>query len=256
MKLKGRKTAKPSDVKRLQKELDKRELEIKRLAATIRKPHKGKTLEALQEELDAAENEYEAVKNDLERAQASIHPQAPRREAEQIADRLTTLCECLTGNDPALQREALRTFVAKIECRFDRTPSERGKRRRYPLAEARVLLQKQGLLEFLDLAGRVGEIEGLSAPWTLTVSDAALLAAVPRRRRCDAGKQPPRNEPRDWNLLLARLRECVVEYDSERAAARRIGVSNMTIRGWFSGAHVATEEMADQIWARLRSEKS
>lgn len=126
-KLKGRAESKQGDVERLQRRIRELDQQISRLVTGIR------TTDApeLAQELAAVKKERDSVAMELRRAKKPAARTAPQGEPEKIAGQLQTKPARLIDADPALLREVVRRFVAKIECRWDSKP---GKRRIfYPL---------------------------------------------------------------------------------------------------------------------------
>ena len=114
--LKAEPKANKRDVARLEKRAAELDKEVGRLVKAIR------TLDAaeLTEELALVQEERERVKAELAQAGKLSGPVDLDAEAERIADRLWELGERLGDSDPAVVREVLRQFVAKITCRWER----------------------------------------------------------------------------------------------------------------------------------------
>jgi DNA invertase Pin-like site-specific DNA recombinase len=136
-KLNGRKGPKGSALGQLRKRADGLDKQIKRLVTAIRTTDTPE----LVPELATVREERDALKARLEHARVFGEGRTPEEEAEQIADRVGKVCQRLTDKDPAIQREALRQLVVKIECRFGCKP---GKRNSYPLAGGRIFLRENG----------------------------------------------------------------------------------------------------------------
>ena len=121
------------DVARLQKRADELDRQVNRLVTAI------STTDApeLAQQLATVKTEREAIQRELATAKNPRGRKAPQPEAEQIAQRLRKYRD-LTQRDPALLREVLRRFVAKIECRWGRVT---GRHNLYPLQEVRVELR-------------------------------------------------------------------------------------------------------------------
>jgi hypothetical protein len=184
-KLKGGKRARPHDIEEFQKRVDILDQEAKNVIAAIRK--RGSP--DLSDELERIDKDRELARNDLERAQASIHPHAPHRAAGAIVDGLERLFQRLASKDPAVQRLALRQFVAKIECRF--APNSPGKRRKHVVVEGKVFLREDDLLKLVPPESSV-----------LTFCDVDLMATLPRKRLGPvSGADKPRpaaDRPNAW----------------------------------------------------------
>jgi DNA invertase Pin-like site-specific DNA recombinase len=127
------------DVERLQKRAADLDREVGRLVKAIR------TVDAAEvvEELQIVRTERDRVKAELTQAGKFTDAMDLDAEAERIADTMLNLGERLTDADPAVLRESLRQFVARINCRWKR---HTGKRQgRYQLVEGKVELRPQTL---------------------------------------------------------------------------------------------------------------
>jgi hypothetical protein len=70
------------------------------------------------------------VKAELDQAGKLADPVDLDREAERLADTAMDLGERLTDADPAVVREVLRQFVARIECQWETTTGKSKSRSR------------------------------------------------------------------------------------------------------------------------------
>ena len=127
-KLKERNEA--GNIERLEKRAKELDREVNRLVTAIQ------TSDAPQlvERLEAVREESHVLAEKLA---------AARTMPDTEADRLCKTCEELTSTDPAILRNALRRFVAWIECRWESDTRKRG--RVFPLSEGRVYLHEPTL---------------------------------------------------------------------------------------------------------------
>ncbi len=114
--LKAEPKANQNDVKRLEKRAADLEKEVSRLVKAIR------TLDAdeLVEELALVQAERDRVKAELAEAGKLAGPVDLDTEAERIADHLWEVGERLGDSEPAVLRDVLHQFVARIPCRWER----------------------------------------------------------------------------------------------------------------------------------------
>jgi hypothetical protein len=116
-KLKGRKKAAPANAERLQNGVEELNRRIKGLIA-LAETQRG-DLPELADRLEELKRERERARGEFQDAQSLAQPDAPWRGASDILDQVEALCGQLTSKDPAIQREALRQFVDRIECHAD-----------------------------------------------------------------------------------------------------------------------------------------
>ena len=123
------------DVERLEKRAADLDREVGRLVKAIR------TVDAAEvvEELAIVRTERDRVKTELAQAGRLTDPMDVDAEAERIADTMLNLGDRLTDADPAILRETLRQFVARITCRWGY--KKPGKRASYPFLEGKVELR-------------------------------------------------------------------------------------------------------------------
>ncbi len=135
------------DVARLQKRAGELDREVARLVKAIR------TVDAaeLTEELQIVRAERDQVRAELDQADKLADPLDLDREAERLADTAMDLGERLTDSDPAVVREVLRQFVAKIECRWKVNPGR--KRAHYELVSGDVELWEQPAFSVYGVVG-------------------------------------------------------------------------------------------------------
>jgi DNA invertase Pin-like site-specific DNA recombinase len=126
-----------ADRARLEKRAGDLDREVSRLVKAIR------TVDAaeLVEELQIVRGERDRVRAELAQAGRLTDPLDLDAEAERIADSLSAIGEQLTTEDPAILREVLRQFVARITCRWGY--KKPGKRASYPFLEGKVELRPQ-----------------------------------------------------------------------------------------------------------------
>jgi len=126
-----------ADQARLEKRAGDLDREVSRLVKAIR------TVDAaeLVEELQIVRTERDRVKAGLAQAGRLTDPVDLDAEAERIADSLSAIGDQLTTEDPAILREVLRRFVARITCRWGY--KKPGKRASYPFLEGKVELRPQ-----------------------------------------------------------------------------------------------------------------
>ena len=152
--LKTHAKANVGDVARLQKRAVELDREIGRLVKAIR------TIDAaeLTEELQIVRAERDRVRAELDQAGKLADPVDLDREAERLADTALDLGERLTDSDPAVVRQVLRQFVARIECRWKANPGR--KRAHYELIGGDVELWDQPLFSVYRVVGRESRSKG------------------------------------------------------------------------------------------------
>ena len=135
------------DVARLQKRAGELDREVGRLVKAIR------TIDAaeLTEELQIVRAERDRIRAKLDQAGKLADPLDLDVEAQRLADTAMDLGERLNDSDPAVVREVLRQFVAKIECRWKVNPGR--KRAHYELVGGDVELWEQPAFSVYGVVG-------------------------------------------------------------------------------------------------------